>query len=127
MSANAERKNATAFAPATVANVAVGFDILGFAVESVGDRVTVSTTEEPSITVREIIGADGAPAHDEIPFDPARNTATVGLLALREDLKLARGFESRSTKASRSVRAWDAPRLRRSRQSSRPILCSNDR
>jgi homoserine kinase len=93
MSANVERKSATAFAPATVANVAVGFDILGFAVESVGDRVTVTTTEEPSITVREIIGAEGASARDEIPFDPARNTATVGLLALREDLKLAHGFE----------------------------------
>jgi homoserine kinase len=93
MNANAERKSATAFAPATVANVAVGFDILGFAVESVGDRVTVSTTDEPSITVREIIGAGGASAHNEIPFDPARNTATVGLLALREELKLNFGFE----------------------------------
>jgi homoserine kinase len=93
MSANVERKSATAFAPATVANVAVGFDILGFAVESVGDRVTVSLTEEPSVAVAEIIGVDGASAHNEIPFDPARNTATVGLLALREDLKLTRGFE----------------------------------
>ena len=93
MSANASKKSATAFAPATVANVAVGFDILGFAVESVGDTVTVSTTEEPSVTVREITGEGGAPLDADIPRDPARNTATVGLIALREDLKLASGFE----------------------------------
>jgi homoserine kinase len=86
-------RSATAFAPATVANVAVGFDILGFAVEQIGDRVTVSTTAEPWVTIREITGADGTPADPEIPSDPARNTATVGLDALREDLKLECGFE----------------------------------
>lgn len=30
---------ATAFAPASVANVAIGFDILGFSVGALGDRV----------------------------------------------------------------------------------------
>ena len=37
--------SATAFAPATVANVAVGFDILGFAIHGVGDHVTVTQTK----------------------------------------------------------------------------------
>jgi homoserine kinase len=86
-------RSATAFAPATVANVAVGFDILGFAVETVGDRVTVITTEEPSVTIREVTGAGGAPFGSEIPLDPARNTATVGLMALREEQGLDFGFE----------------------------------
>ena len=49
-------ESATAFAPATVANVAVGFDILGDAVESVGDRVTVTKTAEPTVTLREAMG-----------------------------------------------------------------------
>ncbi|HKG13500.1 MAG TPA: homoserine kinase [Pyrinomonadaceae bacterium] len=93
MSRGGTTKRATAFAPATVANVAVGFDILGFAVESIGDSVTVSATEEPSVTVREITRADGTPFDSEIPHDPARNTATVGLIALREELKLNYGFE----------------------------------
>jgi homoserine kinase len=93
MSANDERESATAFAPATVANVAVGFDILGFAVEHVGDRVTVTKTPEPSVTVREITDEGGRRLDSEITFDPERNTATVGLLAMREDLKLAHGFE----------------------------------
>jgi homoserine kinase len=88
-----ERRSATAFAPATVANVAVGFDILGFAVEAVGDRVTVRTTEEPSVTIREVADADGAPFGSGIPLDPARNTATVGLIALREEQGLDFGFE----------------------------------
>ncbi|HJQ32434.1 MAG TPA: homoserine kinase [Pyrinomonadaceae bacterium] len=94
MSADAAgKKGATAFAPATVSNVAVGFDILGFAVEQIGDRVTVWKTEAPSVFIKEIVGADGAAADPDIPTDPARNTATVGLEALREDLKLAHGFE----------------------------------
>ncbi len=93
MSPRGETRSATAFAPATVANVAVGFDILGFAVESVGDRVSVTMTGEPTVVVSEITRAGGATADAEIPRDPTRNTATVGLLALREDLRLAHGFE----------------------------------
>ena len=37
----------TAFAPATVANVAIGFDILGHTVEAVGDRVRIQRIAEP--------------------------------------------------------------------------------
>ncbi|HEY0170869.1 MAG TPA: homoserine kinase [Pyrinomonadaceae bacterium] len=84
--------SATAFAPATVANVAVGFDILGFAVEATGDRVTVTKTREPSVTIGEISDAGGAPFGPGIPSDPARNTATVGLIALLEERKLDFGF-----------------------------------
>jgi homoserine kinase len=35
-------KSVTAFAPASIANVGCGFDIMGFAVEGIGDRVTIS-------------------------------------------------------------------------------------
>lgn len=93
MSRGEPPRSATAFAPATVSNVAVGFDILGFAVDSVGDCVTVSLTEEPTVTVAEITDAGGGTrAYAEIPTDPARNTATVGLIRLREDLGLEFGF-----------------------------------
>ena len=37
----------TAFAPATVANVGIGFDILGHTVDAVGDRVRMRRIEEP--------------------------------------------------------------------------------
>jgi homoserine kinase len=86
-------RRATAFAPATVANVAVGFDILGFALASVGDVVTVTTTERASVSIKEITDADGTPSQLNLPTDPARNTATVGLVKLRADLRLDFGFE----------------------------------
>jgi len=86
-------RRATAFAPATVSNVAVGFDILGFPIETVGDFVTVSIIEEPAVRVAEIVDLTGTLSDSDIPSDPARNTATVGLIKLREDLRLAHGFE----------------------------------
>jgi homoserine kinase len=86
-------RSATAFAPATVANVAVGFDILGFAVEAAGDRVRVTRTKEPSVIILEITDDAGAPFGPEIPLDPSRNTATVGLSALLEERRLDFGFE----------------------------------
>lgn len=79
--------SATAFAPATVGNVAVGFDVLGFSVGTVGDRVTVTRIPEAG---RVVI----TPAKDyTIPSDPAKNTATVGLLQLCADLRLDFGFQ----------------------------------
>ncbi|TLY86479.1 MAG: homoserine kinase, partial [Gammaproteobacteria bacterium] len=49
MSAAPPRTRASAFAPASVGNVAIGFDILGFAVEALGDRVTVTSTAAPGV------------------------------------------------------------------------------
>jgi homoserine kinase len=86
-------RRATAFAPATVANVAVGFDILGFAVEGAGDEVTVTVTQTPGARIRDISDATGTLAAGDIPSDPARNTATVGLIKLLEDLRPGHGFE----------------------------------
>jgi len=86
-------KSATVFAPATVANVAVGFDILGFALESVGDVATVSTTNDQTISIKEIGNETGSAGPLDIPLDPAKNAATVGLIKLREDLRLNFGFE----------------------------------
>jgi homoserine kinase len=59
------KTTATAFAPATVANVAVGFDLLGFPVENVGDKVTVTKTEKQGV---EIIAINGNAAPD-LPLD----------------------------------------------------------
>ena len=42
----------TAFAPATVANVGIGFDILGHTVEAVGDRVWLRRIDEPVVRIR---------------------------------------------------------------------------
>ena len=45
----------TAFAPATVSNVACGFDVLGFPMEEPGDCVTARLTAS-GVTIDEIIG-----------------------------------------------------------------------
>jgi homoserine kinase len=83
----------TAFAPATVANVAVGFDILGFALETIGDLVTVSTTDRQSVEIQEIVNETGTSGVLDIPLDPTKNTATVGLIRLCDELQLSCGFE----------------------------------
>lgn len=82
-------REATAFGPATVGNIAVGFDLLGHALASgVGDRVTVRRA--PSRQVR-IMGVSGCVS--ELPRDPTQNTATAGLVRLIEELELSHGFE----------------------------------
>lgn len=80
-------KKATAFAPATVGNVAVGFDILGFALESIGDRVTLHRTEKPGVEIAEIRGLV-----TDLPRRADENTASVGLVQLIADFGLPFGF-----------------------------------
>jgi len=84
-------KKVTVFAPATVANVAVGFDLLGFPLDCVGDTVTVEVTKKARVV--EILKIDyDLDGGVELPLDPANNTATVGMMALVKDLALVHGF-----------------------------------
>ena len=62
------------FAPATVANVVCGFDVLGFAVNEPGDEVVMRVTNKPGITISKITGDDG-----RLPLDPAKNTVSVSV------------------------------------------------
>ena len=52
-------KSIRAFAPATCANVACGFDILGFAVENPGDEVKITLVDTPGVTIKSIKGDEG--------------------------------------------------------------------
>lgn len=58
------------FAPASVANVAVGFDVLGFALEAPGDEIIVREGKQPGLMISEIQGAGG-----KLPYDIMKNTA----------------------------------------------------
>ncbi len=71
-----------AFAPATVANVACGFDIFGFAVDEPGDVVELYRRDEPGIVITEITGDEG-----RLPRDPGRNAVTVVMLKMLEQLE----------------------------------------
>lgn len=68
---------AEAFAPATVANLGVGFDILGMAVEGPGDVISVERRNEPGAVIVSIIGDDG-----KLPLEPDKNVATIAANAL---------------------------------------------
>ena len=63
-----------AFAPATVANVSCGFDVLGFAVENPGDEVEIKLTTKPGIEITSILGDQG-----KLPTDPKLNSASVSI------------------------------------------------
>jgi homoserine kinase len=81
-------ERATAFAPASVGNVAVGFDILGFSVDALGDRVTVSRRAAPGVSIVATRGIVG-----DLPHEAAQNTAGKALLAMQEGLALPFGFD----------------------------------
>jgi homoserine kinase len=69
------------YAPATVANVAAGFDILGFAVHQPGDEVIAHLSGQPGVRILEVTGGDGT-----IPLDPDQNTAGVSVKCLLEKI-----------------------------------------
>jgi homoserine kinase len=76
----------TAFAPATVANLGSGFDILGMAVEGLGDTVTIHRTES-GLTVTKITGDNG-----KLPRDPDQNTAAIAARYVRDQLGITDGM-----------------------------------
>ncbi|HNR21698.1 MAG TPA: homoserine kinase [Steroidobacteraceae bacterium] len=82
------RNEATAFAPASVGNVAIGFDILGFSVDALGDRVTVRRSARPGVTITAITGVV-----ENLPLEATGNTAGRALLALREAVSPDTGYE----------------------------------
>tara|TARA_X000000950_G_scaffold155693_1_gene190819 strand:+ start:2412 stop:3344 length:933 start_codon:yes stop_codon:yes gene_type:complete len=74
-------KNCSVFAPATVANVGSGFDVLGFALCDIGDVVQVRESSTPGLVIDSIIGADN------IPLEPEKNVCTVAAQALLNSLE----------------------------------------
>lgn len=78
----------TAFAPATVGNVGVGFDILGHTVQGVGDRVTARRTKEPGVRMGSITGVI-----TRLPSEAARNTAGMAAITLWENYGGQGGLE----------------------------------
>lgn len=69
------------FAPASVANVAVGFDILGFALDKPGDEVIIREGSTPGLVISLITGAGG-----KLPYDIQKNTAGYSAYRLLEHL-----------------------------------------
>ena len=66
-------------APATIGNIACGFDVFGMAVERPCDAVVARAVREPGVTIERITGDVGP-----IPSDAARNSAGVAARAVLE-------------------------------------------
>ena len=64
-------------APATVGNIACGFDVFGMAIERPRDIVVARATPGPGVTIDRITGGVGS-----IPGDPARNSAGAAAQAV---------------------------------------------
>jgi homoserine kinase len=75
------------FAPATVANLGPGYDVLGLALERPGDRVRARRCEEPGVRLTRVTGDHALP-----PAGP-HNTAAVAARLVLERLDESRGME----------------------------------
>ncbi|TWV99472.1 homoserine kinase [Chitinophaga pinensis] len=63
------------FAPATVANVACGFDVIGLAMDAPGDEMIMRKSDKPGVTITAVHGAS-------LSTDPAQNVCGVAIQAL---------------------------------------------
>ncbi|AUS07361.1 homoserine kinase [Pseudotamlana carrageenivorans] len=74
------------FSPATVANVACGFDVLGFCLDSVGDEMIIRKVDKKGIHITHVEGFD-------LPLEASLNVAGVSALAMYETIDVDFGFE----------------------------------
>ena len=83
------------FAPATVANLSCGFDVLGCCLQNVGDEMLVKKNDLNELRITKITGAD-------LPMEIHKNVAGVAVLALLERLGSKQGFDIEINKKIRS-------------------------
>ena len=74
------------FCPATIANVSCGFDVLGLALDGVGDTMIVRKIPEKEINIIKLEGQD-------LPMETLKNVAGVAGLALLDKSTYDGGFE----------------------------------
>lgn len=74
------------FAPATVANLSCGFDVLGCCLDSIGDEMLLRKNDLNRIRITKITGG-------ELPTDPDKNVSGVAVQALLNKLNSDQGFD----------------------------------
>lgn len=72
-------KSIRVFAPATVANISCGFDVLGCCLDNVGDEMQISISAKAGVRITKIEGAD-------LPLATDKNVAGVAVIALLDAL-----------------------------------------
>ncbi len=76
------------FAPATIANVACAFDVLGFAIDQPGDVVIATLSSKPGAHITKISGDE-----NRLPIDVTKNTAGVSVAAFLKHIQSKNGIE----------------------------------
>ena len=79
---------AEVFAPATSANLGIGYDILGLALSNKGDRVIAEWREVPGAVIAEIHGDD-----DRLPHAADQNVVTIAANAVLNQLNIQQGMK----------------------------------
>ena len=74
------------FCAATIANISCGFDVLGLALDNVGDEMIVRKVPQKGVTITKIIGQN-------LPLETHKNVAGVAALALLSKVDTDFGFE----------------------------------
>lgn len=83
------RSGIKVFAPASVGNLIVGFDIMGMALDKPGDEIVVRLSDKPGLRISNIYGANG-----KIPLEVEKNTAGVAAQRFLEHIgEEGRGIE----------------------------------
>jgi len=98
-------KNIKAFAPATIANFNVGYDILGLSLNNIGDEVEITFNNKNSNKIVRIINGDN------LPIDIDKNCCSVVIRKMQEaqnefkgvDIVLTKGFAAGSGLGSSSA------------------------
>ena len=87
------RDQVSAFAPATVANLGLGFDILGLALSEPGDEVSARFTSGTRVVIKRIRGDGGV-----LPTEAEKNTAGIAAAATLRKAGVKVGVELEVTK-----------------------------
>lgn len=78
-------KTVTVEAPATIANLVCGFDVLGMALSEPRDKMTITLRGEPGLFIEHCDGY-------QLPTEPEKNVAGAALLAMLEEVEEEVGF-----------------------------------
>ena len=68
-------KEIEVFAPATIANISCGFDVMGCCLDAIGDVMIIKKTVDKGIVISKIHG-------EALPMEPENNVAGVAIMAL---------------------------------------------
>jgi len=87
------RDSIRVLAPATVANLGSGFDLMGLAIGQTADELVVSKTNSSGLVIEEITGDNGL-----LPKNPESNTCTVAIQSMLKTMNSGQGFTIRIRK-----------------------------